>query len=209
MLAAAPLLVLGMPLAPMLWGLPATWRTGVGRTLQARSVRAVGEVLLAPLVVGMIGTVALWLWHIPSLYEAALRHEAAHAAEHASFLGAALLFWGVVLPAGHRRVRAGAALLLVFVMMVQSGALGALILFARSPLYAAHEAGAVAWGLTPLQDQQLAGTIMWVPTGAVYLLAALWLVAAWLRAMERATPAYGPGPGERVVVPRASEGGIA
>jgi cytochrome c oxidase assembly factor CtaG len=165
-------------------------------------------VLTHPLVVGVVGVGTLWLWHMPNLYEAALRNDLTHAAEHTSFLGPALLFWGIVLAHG-RRVHVGPALLLVFATMLQSGGLGALIVFAQTPLYASHEAGAAAWGLTPLQDQQLAGTIMWVPMGVVYLLAALWLVAAWLGAMDRATPANEQAPDDRVAVPRASEGGIA
>lgn len=207
MLAAAPLLVLGTPLAPMMLALPSTWRTRIGRALRSRPVRSFAAPLTHSFVVGVIGIAALWLWHMPSLYEAALRHDLAHAVEHASFLGAAALFWGIVFPAG-RRTRLGAALLLVFVTMLQSGGLGALIVFARAPLYASHAESATRWGLTPLQDQQLAGTIMWVPMGVIYLLTALWLVGSWLRTMERTTPAHERGPGDAVAILRGREGGI-
>jgi putative membrane protein len=188
-LVAAPLLVAGAPLAPLLWAFPGDWRARLGRLWQRPSFRAAGSLVTHPLIVGLLGTSVLWLWHTPSLYQAALRTEALHAAEHGSFLAAALLFWWVVLSPGRRHGRPGAAFLLVFVAMLQSGALGALITFARAPWYAIHADSVTSWGLTPLEDQQLAGVIMWVPMGTVYLVAALWLVATWLRSLERSSPA--------------------
>ena len=188
-LVAAPLLVLGASLAPLFWTFPGEWRARLGRAWQTPSLRVSGKLLIHPLAVGLVGTGAMWLWHAPSLYEAALRVDAIHAAEHASFLTAALLFWWVVLPSSRGHGHHGVAFLLVFVMMLQSGALGALITFARSPWYAVHADTVVAWGLTPLEDQQLAGVIMWVPMGTVYLVTALWLVATWLRSLERSSPA--------------------
>jgi cytochrome c oxidase assembly factor CtaG len=63
--------------------------------------------------------------------------------------------------------------------------LGALITFSPRPWYAAHLDTTAAWGLTPLADQQLAGAIMWVPAGVVYVAAALALFGGWLAAVER------------------------
>ncbi|MBW3632209.1 MAG: cytochrome c oxidase assembly protein, partial [Chloroflexi bacterium] len=202
-LVAAPLLVMGAPLAPILWAFPGDWRLRFGRLRQMAFIRATGSLLAHPLVVGLVGTGALWLWHTPSLYEAALRTEAFHAAEHVSFLAAALVFWWVVFPSGRRQGHHGAAFLLIFVTMLQSGALGALITFARSPWYAVHADTVAAWGLTPLEDQQLAGVIMWVPMGTVYLVAALWLVATWLRSLERSSPANERPPGTAESHPNA------
>ena len=65
--------------------------------------------------------------------------------------------------------------------------LGFLFAFASAPLYAVYSASASAWGLTPIQDQQLAGVIMWLPTGLIYLVAAGGLFLQWLQATERAT----------------------
>jgi cytochrome c1 len=81
------------------------------------------------------------------------------------------------------------SLLLVGATLMQSGALGAVLLYARSPWYPAHGAGARAWGTTLLADQQLAGVVMWVPAGLVYVAAAAWLFVAWLRDDERRTVA--------------------
>jgi cytochrome c oxidase assembly factor CtaG len=63
--------------------------------------------------------------------------------------------------------------------LMQSGALGAILAFARTPWYPAHAAGAAAWHLTLLEDQQLAGLIMSVPASLVYIGVALALAARW------------------------------
>jgi cytochrome c oxidase assembly factor CtaG len=65
--------------------------------------------------------------------------------------------------------------------MIHTGLLGALLTFAGAPLYPAYADGATSWSLTPLEDQQLGGLIMWVPAGLVYIVAALALVAGWMR----------------------------
>jgi putative membrane protein len=108
-----------------------------------------------------------------------------HVLEHLSFLGSGLLFWWSLLYSLHEG-QLGLRLLSIFTIGMQSGLLGALLTFAPQPWYAAQSAGAVAWGLTPLADQQLAGVLMWIPAGVIYLAAALALLGARLVAMERA-----------------------
>ena len=77
---------------------------------------------------------------------------------------------------------------------LQSGALGALFTFAGSPIYPAYALTARAAGIQPLHDQQIAGLIMWIPAGVVYLAAATVMAVRWLRGMERYAPAVGPAP---------------
>jgi putative membrane protein len=199
-LVAAPLCVAGAPLLPALWALPPAARRRVGRWWRAHgAARAVGRALGAPGLVLALHTVALWFWHFPAPYQAALGSRPLHALEHASFFGTALLFWWIVLqPVGRRRASHGAALLLVGATLMQSGALGAVLLYARTPWYPAHGAGARAWGVTLLADQQLAGILMWVPAGFVYVAAAAWLMLRWLAADAR-----GPH-GARVAGPAAA-----
>lgn len=180
-LVAAPLLVLPAPLAGLLWGLPADARRGVvvlGRWLPGWLGR--------PAVAFGLHVLAVWAWHLPRLYEAAVANPWVHVAEHACFLGTAALFWWALL---HRRGAYGAAVLYVFGMAIQSTALGALLTFARSPWYASHLATTAAWGLSPLEDQQLAGLIMWVPGGLIYLAAALGLFGMWLNGGDAPRPA--------------------
>lgn len=208
MLIAAPLIVLGAPAAGILWGLPEPLRVRAGKLLNNRQLRTSGAILTLPLVAWVLHTIAVWLWHIPGPYEAALRNEWLHIAEHACFLGTALLFWwAIIVPQRQRRTNHAVAVLALFTMALQGGALGALILVTRTPWYSAHGDAPAAWGLTRLEDQQLAGLIMWVPGGLVYLFAALATIAAWLSASDRnarlrqASPAAQPVPNTGVMRP--------
>lgn len=182
-LAAAPLLVLGVPLVPFLWALPPRWRRRLGRWAKARPVRAAWRTLTHPASAWTLHAAALWTWHAPALYQATLRSEAVHVAQHASFLGTALLFWWVLLHSG-RKMGQGVGVLYVFTTAVYGSILGALLTFSPRPWYPAYAGSVEAWGLTLLEDQQLGGLVMWVPAGVVYLGAALALFAAWLRSVE-------------------------
>lgn len=190
-LVAAPLLVLGVPRVPFLWALPPAWRRTTGRGWrQSRVLHPLWHALTHPLVVWMLNLAVLWAWHIPALYEAALRHAPLHALEHGCLLGASLLFWSLLrAPEGQRRLQRGLDVLYVFTAGMQMSILGALIFFAGAVWYPAQEARPAAWRLAPLEDQQVAGLIMWVPSGVVYLLAAAFLFVAWLHAEERAMQA--------------------
>ncbi len=132
----------------------------------------------------------LWFWHAAVPYDAALASGLIHAVEHGTFLLTGVLFWRTVV--GGRtatRVVPGFGVLLIFGMAMQSVLLSLLLTFARTPWYAGYATTTRAWGLDPLADQQLAGVIMWVPAGAVYVVAALLLLVAWVRASEGDYPA--------------------
>jgi cytochrome c oxidase assembly factor CtaG len=131
---------------------------------------------------------AIWFWHFPRPSHLVIEHSGFHVLEHLSFLGTAVAFWWVVLhPGGRRRLSFGASILYVGITLCQSGALGALLMFSARPWYPAHAAGDALWGIAPLADQQLAGLIMWIPAGVVYLGAAALLFVQWMAADERAT----------------------
>ena len=189
MVVAAPLLVVGRPLVPMLWALPSPARRRVGRATRRDEVRHVWRFVTRPTVAFCIHGAAIWIWHAPALYQATLRSDAVHAAQHLSFLGTALLFWWTIIqahaPGGRARaITFGTAVLLLFGTALHSGALGALLTFSRTLWYPAYGSAARAWGLTPFEDQQLAGLIMWIPATFAYLVAALFLFTGWLRASE-------------------------
>lgn len=195
-LAAAPLLVLGSPLVPFVWGLPPRARRRAGAWARRRPVRAAWRALTHPAVVWALHAAALLVWHAPALYQRTLESDAVHAAQHASFLGTAPLFWWVLLhPAGRRRLAPGAAVLYLFSTATYGAVLGALLTFSPRPWYPAYAPGAAAWGLAPLEDQQIGGLVMWVPGGMAYLAAALALFAAWLRETERRGGAASTGSG--------------
>jgi putative membrane protein len=179
MAAAAPLLVLGRPIGPFLWALPPIARRRFGRAAQAQPVAAVWRALTAPLVATVLHFAALWAWHLPLLFEAALDHPGLHRLQHISFLGSALVFWWAML---ERRPRApGPAFGHLFVTSIHASLLGALFLFAPRPWYPRQVLGAAAWGLSPLEDQQLGGLLMWLVACSVYVVAALWILAGWIR----------------------------
>lgn len=185
LLVAPLLLVWSRPLAALLWALPHPLRIGWGRWSHRSFCRmSWGLLTLAP-VAWCLHSVAIWLWHAPALYQAAVRDEWLHLLEHGAFLGTALLFWWTVIyPHGGRRAYGG-SLLSLFLMGLQGGVLGALLLFSAAPWYPVYAPLTARWGLTPLADQQLAGLIMWIPAGVLYLLVAAWLFLAWWAAVER------------------------
>lgn len=195
MVAAPPLIVLGRPGLAAAWALPENGRRAVRRHWpRAPWFRAAWRGLTHPVTVFALHVGALWAWHIPALYEAALENRTWHHVEHASFFFTALLFWwalariwGVEHRTGRGRGRwpgYGAGALYVFATALQSGALGALLVFSPRVLYPAHAEGTAAWGADLLVDQQLAGAIMWIPPGIVYATAILLLFLAWLREAE-------------------------
>lgn len=183
MLVAAPLLVLGSPLFVMLWSLPPAWRRASGRIMRVGGLRPVLRALGRPWAAWWLYGLALWAWHAPFLYAAALASYWIHSLQHASFLAAALLFWRAALEHRGGVAGRGGAILGVALTAVHSSILGALMTFAASPWYA-HPVPVETFGLTPLQDQQLAGLIMWVPGGLVHLLAGAALAAMALSESE-------------------------
>lgn len=178
MIVAAPLLVFGRPLVVFLWALPQSWRAPAARAVTWRwASNAV--------VVTVLHALALWLWHIPAWYEATLRSDAVHAVQHICFLLTAILFWWALVHGRYGRLGYGAAVLYVFFTTAHSGALGALIAFAPHLWYPIYATRTAAWGLDPIEDQQLAGLIMWIPAGVLFTLLGIALFAAWLGEAER------------------------
>ncbi|MGH7579126.1 MAG: cytochrome c oxidase assembly protein, partial [Gemmatimonadales bacterium] len=163
-------------------GLPAGWRPAIGGW--AGRCRPLWRTLSRLEVAWLMHAAAIVAWHAPPLYQRTLTSDLMHTLQHSSFLLTALVFWWSVLAAASLRGRHGAAILSLFSTMVYTGGLGALLTLARTPWYPAYGGATLLWGLTPLEDQQLAGLIMWVPGGISYLLATLWLVVAWFRASE-------------------------
>src|SRR6185312_8780404 len=136
--------------------------------------------LTEPFTAWWIHACAIWAWHAPFLFQLTLKSELAHTAQHLSFFLSAMLFWWALFYAQGRKSH-GAAVLYVFTTAVHTSILGALLTFAPHIWYPGYSTTTQAWGLTPLEDQQLGGLIMWVPAALVYLVAGLALFAAWLR----------------------------
>jgi putative membrane protein len=187
MAAAPPLLLAGRPEVVLLLALPTSIARWIARPSRSRAARSLSRILFAPTAAMLVQGTIMWSWHAPGAMAAALRNDLIHYAMHASFLAAGLIFW-IAMGRSVREPAAGAAAGAVAIVgtMMQMGLLGALLTFAARPRYPHYVDRAPHLGLTALEDQQLAGLIMWVPTALPYLVGGLVLIASWLRRSARA-----------------------
>ena len=179
MLLAAPLLVISRPWGYLLWGLPSAARRLFARLNRSSSLRSGGRWLVSPQGAWILHAAALWAWHVPVLFNASLTSDAVHALQHFSFFVSALLFWAALLLSRDRARNAG-AIIYLFTTAMHSGLLGVLLTFSPVAWYAPYRETTALFNLTPLEDQQLGGLIMWVPSSLVFLVAGLLLAARCL-----------------------------
>lgn len=185
MLVAAPLLVMGKPWLTAAWAVPARWRSVPFGVVRATPLRHGWRAITAPVTILVLHALALWIWHIPGLFEGALKNESVHAFQHLCFFVTAALFWWALVRGRYGRAGYGAAALFVFMTAMHSGILGALITVAGRLWYPLYAGRSRSVGVDPLADQQLAGLIMWIPAGVLLTVLALGLFAAWLGEAER------------------------
>jgi putative membrane protein len=168
----------------LVWGLPGKFRRSLAGNWKMplqRLWRRLTEPVTATVVQGAV----MWAWHAPPLFDRALDSFAWHVAQHASFFASSLLFWWAMLHPRGRGSGYGVSAACLFVTSLIGGALGALMSFSSSPWYADYAAmGMTGIGLDPVDDQRLAGLIMWIPGGLVHGTAALALAYRWLKASE-------------------------
>jgi putative membrane protein len=186
MLVATLLLATSGAGGTMLWGLPAAARVPLASLARGRSARAVWRAATGPVVATVVQALALWLWHMPPLFDRALDSFGWHVAQHASFIVTSLLFWWAMVHSRGDRSLLGISALCLFFTSLVGGALGALMALSDSPWYAPYAAmGVSGIGLDPVNDQRLAGLVMWIPGGLVHAAAALYFVYRWLGAPGR------------------------
>jgi putative membrane protein len=178
MLVVPPLVLLGVPSLPFLHGLPQGFvRTTLGPFLRWPPVQSLGKFLTHPLVCWILASVALLAWHVPSAFELALRSDAWHEVEHFCFLSTSILFWWPVVqpfPSESRWPRWTIPLYLFFGTF-PGGALGAFLVFCDRILYPSYIEAPSLFGITPLEDQIFAGSLMWVFGLFVLLLPAVFI----------------------------------
>jgi putative membrane protein len=179
MLISAPLLVLGRPLIPFLYALNPHWRRRAGDFAHLKLIRSSWATISSPAFAWLFSALALWIWHVPWLFNRTLHNDWIHAAQHTSFLASALLFWW---PLANMKpgMGYGAGVLYVFTTAMHTSILGALLTFTSRAWYAPYISTAPLWHLTALEDQQLGGLIMWIPAGTLLLVVALWLLVRWI-----------------------------
>jgi putative copper resistance protein D len=182
---AAPLLAIGAPITLILRVASHKSRTRFWLPLlHSRVVRVLGF----PVIAWSVFAAVMWASHFSPLFDAALENDYVHLFEHALYLGAALLFWWPVVGADPSpwRLPHPARVAYLFLGMPQSSFLGLALFSAPEPLYAHYQTLTRSWGPTPLQDQQMAGGIMWAGGDAAFLIAMIVALWIWLRAEERA-----------------------
>jgi putative membrane protein len=184
MTVAPPLLVLGRPW-PRLWlPFPLRVRRAAARGLAGSAAfRLTGRTLTRPAVALTIMSATLGMWHVPALYDAAVRQQGIHVLEHLSFVFTALLYWGPLLEAPPVRARIDHLRRAAWfaAAIVPAWILAIVLAFASTPLYGAYAALAHRpGGLSALADQQLAAGVMWVPGSLAYLIAGFVSIYRWL-----------------------------
>lgn len=182
-----PLLIVGRPIVPWLWALPGSWRPTAAAGLRTSPAAGLWRLLTTPVVAWALHGAAIWVWHVPAFYEAAVLHEGIHTLQHGTFAGTAVLFWWGLVYGRYGRAAYGASALYVFLTILHTGVLGALFTLSSSPFYPLYASRAAAAGVDPAADQQLAGLYMWIPAGLILTLFGLGLILAWLSEAERRT----------------------
>lgn len=191
MVVAAPLMAYARINGALLWSLPRRWRPSVGRLVTTGGIAGCWRAISHPITATALHGLALWLWHAPPLYRLVLENSAVHRTQHISFFLTALLFWWVLFygrGAGRStHIRDGISLACLFVTVLHSGLLGALLTLSPRLWFPQQGLLAPEFGLTPLEDQQLAGLLMWIPMGMLYTCAGLLFAHRWLSQSSMAT----------------------
>ena len=184
-LVAAPLLLAGAPITLALRVARPSVRRRLLAVLQSRFVHLVSF----PVVAWVLFAAANWGWHFSALYDQALENQALHYFQHATFLGAALLFWWPVVGADPSpwRLPHPVRLLYLFLALPQNSFLGVALMSAPAVLYPHYVTNVRDWGLSPLEDQALGGGIMWVVGDLFFLAAMMLVVVSWMRHEDRRT----------------------
>jgi cytochrome c oxidase assembly factor CtaG len=184
MLVATLLLAASSVGGVLAWGLPRPLRLALGGSWKS-PLAALWKRLTEPVTATLIQAVVMWVWHAPALFDRALDSSGWHIFQHSCFFLSSLLFWWAMLHPRGRSGGYGVSAACLFVTSLIGGALGALMSFSSSPWYADYAAmGMTGIGLDPVDDQRLAGLIMWIPGGLVHGVAALVMFYKWFKASE-------------------------
>lgn len=181
MLVAAPLLVFSRMDQVVPWAFPLSGRKALLGSFHSPIIHSAFVALVAH-------AMAIWVWHIPALYQASIRSEMVHAAQHLSFLLTAFWFWWTLFYRIAAKREHGTAAAYVFITALHTSILGAILTFSNHLWYPIYVASAPSFGLTELQDQQIGGLLMWIPANLVYIAIGLWLLRAWILESERRLP---------------------
>jgi len=191
MSVAPPLIVLGVPLVPLLRGLPRAVVRGLRPVFRAKWLRAVGRAVTHPVFAWVAMNVAYLGWHVPAIFELTFRAEWIHDFEHACFFATSLMFWWVVLTPWPARARWPRWMMIPYLLSadVLNTILSATLAFSGRVLYPSYAEAPRVCDLTPLKDQIAAGAEMWVLNSLVMLIPAVVIALQELSPKSLAAPA--------------------
>lgn len=176
MMVAAPLLVASRPeQAILIGGRKTTTLIMHVLTLRSPVVLRFYRRMTDTVPAWFIHFIGLWVWHLPFLLNASLRNEWVHSLQHVTFLLVAWVFWCSIFRL--KKASSLGAVVSLFLTGIHASLLGALLTFSPVIWYSPYASTTLQWGLTPIQDQQLGGLIMWMPAGVIFIAAALVIVA--------------------------------
>ncbi len=179
---AAPLILVASPMPVLIWAFPRRIRIGLGLLLNTHSkTRKTLSIITKPTIALPLFIVTLWLWHYPSIYDAALRNTYIHLTEHFTMFTTAMLFWvSIVGPAPFRsKLPYPARMLYIVFAMTASSALAFLITFSDTVLYTHYQNTVALFNIPTKEDQTIAGLLLWLPGNFIYLLAISALFFKW------------------------------
>lgn len=170
-----------MMVAPPLWliGVP----DGLIDRIVPRKAWGVTQFLVGPVAAFVIYNLMVWAWHVPSAYDAALESERLHLVEHLTFMAAGVIGWWPVLGRSEKAARPAALpvqIIYLFVMMFPMTLLAALITFVRVPIYPFYTDAPRLWGLSVMDDQQVAGLLMWIPGNMIFFVPIAFIFFKWM-----------------------------
>ena len=178
MAVGAPLILLGAPAMPLLCGLP-KWFMRLSLLLRSRTPKLslLGNSLSNPVFCWLAGTAAVIAWHIPVLFQLGLSSNTWHIVENACFLSSGLLFWRPIIRTGPREAKGPPwsmfMPLYLFLGTLPCDILSAFLTFCGRVVYPSYLSAARIVNLSPLQDQECAGALMWVCVTFAYLIPAV------------------------------------
>ncbi len=207
---SAPLLLLATPMPAYLWAMPETVRIGAGELLREQGrVRRTLSWLIDPRVTVPLFIGTLYAWHAPLLFKAALDSTYFHYLQHFTFFASAALFWWPIIgPAPVRsKLSYPQRLIYLLVVVTPTAVLASIITMTRSVIYENYLSAPMHWGFTALEDQTMAGLILWIPGNALYLAALTAIFFTWASRESKAAVTANPRPRPRRRGPRPQRGG--
>ena len=176
MMIAPPLILLGAPLIPMVRGLPIfAAREFAGPFVNWSIARKVGNTLTNPVCALLLMGAAMFAWHVPALYELALRSATWHQVEHACFFITSLIFWWPVVQPWPSKMQWPRWAMVPYLLIadLQNTVLSAILVFSDRVLYPSYSTAPRLFRFSALQDQAAAGAIMWVMGSLAFIVPAV------------------------------------